>query len=136
MKKLILISIAAAAALLTSCSKDAEVNAFIAELDATTNEIVSKIDANPSAAGVADAQKAFDARKPELTAKWNEIKDAVGAQVSADTKKKLEESVANNMKALTEASMRNMMKMAADKEASVKFQRLLTDYGKTFQPSA
>ena len=136
MKKLILISIAAAAALLTSCSKDAEVNAFIAELDATTNEIVSKIDANPSAAGVADAQKAFDARKPELTAKWNEIKDAVGAQVSAETKKKLEESVANNMKALTEASMRNMMKMAADKEASVKFQRLLTDYGKTFQPAA
>lgn len=135
MKKLILISIAAAI-LLTGCSKDAEVNAFIAELDATTNEIVSKIDANPSAAGVADAQKAFDARKPELTAKWNEIKDAVGAQVSADTKKKLEESVANNLKALTEASMRNMMKMAADKEASVKFQRLLTDYGKTFQPSA
>jgi len=136
MKKLILISLAATAALLTGCSKDAEVNAFIAELDSATSEIVAKIDANPSAAGVADAQKAFDARKPELTAKWNEIKDAVGAQVSAETKKKLEESVANNMKALTEASMRNMMKMAADKEASVKFQRLLTDYGKTFQPAA
>ena len=136
MKKIILISIAATAALLTGCSKDAEVNAFIAELDSATNEIVAKIDANPSAAGIEDAQRAFDARKPELTAKWNEIKDAVGAQVSAETKKKLEESVANNMKALTEASMRNMMKMAADKEASVKFQRLLTDYGKTFQPSA
>lgn len=136
MKKIILISIAATAVLLTGCSKDAEVNAFIAELDAATKEIVAKIDANPSAAGVEDAQKAFDARKPELTAKWNEIKDAVGAQVTAETKKKLEESVTNNMKALTEASMRNMMKMAADKEASVKFQRLLTDYGKTFQPSA
>lgn len=136
MKKIILISIAATGVLLTGCSKDAEVNAFIAELDAATKEIVAKIDANPSAAGVEDAQKAFDARKPELTAKWNEIKDAVGAQVTAETKKKLEESVTNNMKALTEASMRNMMKMAADKEASVKFQRLLTDYGKTFQPSA
>lgn len=132
MKKLTIISILSLAALLTGCSKDAEVNAFIAELDSATNEIVAKIDANPSSAGIEDAQKAFDARKPELTAKWNEIKDAVGAQVSAETKKKLEESVANNMKALTEASMRNMMKMAADKEASVKYRRLLEDYSRTF----
>ena len=132
MKKLTIISILSLAALLTGCSKDAEVNAFIAELDSATNEIVAKIDANPSSAGIEDAQKAFDARKPELTAKWNEIKDAVGAQVSAETKKKLEESVANNMKALTEASMRNMMNMAADKEASVKYRRLLEDYSRTF----
>jgi hypothetical protein len=132
MKKLTIISILSLAALLTGCSKDAEVNAFIAELDSATNEIVAKIDANPSSAGIEDAQKAFDARKPELTAKWNEIKDAVGAQVSAETKKKLEESVTNNMKALTEASMRNMMKMASDKEASVKYRRLLEDYSRTF----
>jgi hypothetical protein len=132
MKKLTIISILSLAALLTGCSKDAEVNAFIAELDSATNEIVAKIDANPSSAGIEDAQKAFDARKPELTAKWNDIKDAVGAQVSAETKKKLEESVTNNMKALTEASMRNMMKMASDKEASVKYRRLLEDYSRTF----
>ncbi len=117
-------------------SKDAEVNAFIGELDGTTQEIVAKIDANPTSAGIDEAQKAFDARRPQLTAKWDEIKTAVGAQVSKDSKQNLEESVRRNMKALTEVSMRNMMKMTADKQASDKFRRLVEDYAKTFAVSS
>ena len=117
---------------LTGCSKDAEVNAFITEFDATTKEIVSKIDANPSSAGLDEAQKAFDAKKVSLKTKWDAIKTARGMQVSADTKKKLEDSVAANMKALTDVSTKNMMKLAADKDASTKFQKLMTDYSSTF----
>ncbi len=123
----------AAVTILSACSKDAEVNAFVQELDAATHEIVTTIDAEPTAAGVEKAQSAFDNRKAQLSDSWIAIKDAVGAQVSADTKKKLEESVASNMQALTAASIRNMMKMAADKEASAKFQRLMEDYSKTFR---
>jgi hypothetical protein len=114
------------------CSKDAEINAFITEFDAATNEMIGKIDANPSAAGIDEAQKAFDGKKASLKAKWDGIKDAVGFQVSADTKKKLEESVANNMKALMAVSTKNMMKLALDKDASAKFQALLKDYQSTF----
>ena len=117
---------------LTGCSKDAEINAFITEFDAATKEIVSKIDANPSAAGVDDAQKAFDGKKASLKAKWDAIKGAVGFQVSADTKKKLEDSVANNMKSLIDVSTKNAMKLATDKDASAKFKALLTDYQATF----
>ncbi len=132
MKNVSLMLLLALAIFAVGCSKDAEVNAFIGELDGTTQELVTKIDANPTSAGIDDAQKAFEARKPELTAKWNEIKTAVGAQVSKEAKQNLEESVRRNMKALTEVSMRNMMKMAADKEASAKFKRLIEDYSKTF----
>jgi len=117
---------------LSSCSKDAEINAFITEFDAVTKDITSKIDANPSAAGVDEAQKSFDSKKASLTEKWNGIKDAVGMQVSADTKKKLEDSVTNNMKALTDVSTKHMMKLAMDKDASTKFQKLLTDFSSTF----
>lgn len=117
---------------LAGCSKDAEINAFITEFDAATKEIVAKIDANPSAAGIDDAQKAFDGKKASLKAKWDGIKGAVGMQVSADTKKKLEESVTNNMKALMDVSTKNMMKLAMDKDASAKFKTLLTDYQGTF----
>ena len=117
---------------MAGCSKDAEINAFITEFDAVTKDITTKIDANPSAAGIDDAQKAFDSKKASLTEKWNGIKDAVGMQVSADTKKKLEDSVANNTKALMEVSTKHMMKLAMDKEASAKFQKLLTDYQSTF----
>lgn len=116
----------------TGCSKDAEINAFITEFNDVTQEIVSKIDANPTAAGVADAQKAFDGKKASLKAKWEGIKDAVGFQVSADTKKKLEDSVASNMKALVGVSTKHMLKLAADKDASAKFQALLKDYQSTF----
>ncbi len=127
-----LVIVVAILLLVTACSKDAEINAFITEFNDVTQEIVSKIDANPSAAGVADAQKAFDGKKASLKGKWDGIKDAVGFQVSADTKKKLEDSVANNMKAIMGVSTKHMMKLAADKDASAKFQALLKDYQSTF----
>lgn len=136
MKKLIIFSTFIFSICSAGCSKDADVAAFISELDAATKEIVTTVDSDPTSAGVDRAQRSFDARKPALTAKWNAIKDAVGIQVSGDTKKKLEDSVKNNMKALTDVSLRNMLKMTTDKEAGQKFQRLLTDYGKTFQTSA
>ena len=134
MKKVALFITAMLCLGLTSCSKDAEINAFITEFDAATKDIVAKIDADPSAAGIDAAQKSFDAKKVSLKAKWDAIKEAVGFQVSADTKKKLEDSVANNMKALMDVSMKNAMKMAMDTKASEKFKTLLTDYQSTFAP--
>ncbi len=132
MNKLNLLLVIGCLAFVMGCSKDADINAFITEFDAVTKEMVSKIDADPSGAGIADAQKAFDGKKASLKAKWDGIKDAVGFQVSADTKKKLEESVANNMKSLMAVSTKNMMKLAMDKEAMSKFQALLKDYQSTF----
>lgn len=132
MNKLSLFLIAAVCLGLAGCSKDAQVNAFIAEFDATTKEIVSKIDANPTAAGIDDAQKAFDAKKSSLKEKWDAIKSAKGFQVSADTKKKLEDSVAANMKSLMDVSNKNMAKMAADRDAGAKFQKLMTGFSSTF----
>ncbi len=132
MKKVTLTLIVLLCLALVGCSKDAEINAFITEFDAVTKDITTKIDANPSAAGIDEAQKSFDSKKASLSEKWNGIKGAVGMQVSADTKKKLEDSVANNTKALTEVSTKHMMKLAMDKEAMGKFQKLLTDYQSTF----
>jgi 4-alpha-glucanotransferase len=119
---------------LAGCSKDAEINAFITEFDATTNDIVQKIDANPTSAGVDDAQKAFDAKKASLTAKWDAIKDAKGFQVSSETQAKLKDSVEKNMKALMDVATKNAMKMAMDKDASTKFQALIKNYQATFTP--
>lgn len=132
MNKISLFLIVAFCIGLTGCSKDTEVNAFITEFDATTKEIVSKIDANPSSAGVDEAQKAFDAKKASLKAKWDAIKSARGMQVSADTKKKLEDSVSANMKSLVDVSTKNAMKLATDKDAATKFQKLMSDYSATF----
>lgn len=118
---------------LIGCSKDSEVNAFITENDGVMKDITSKIDANPTAAGVDDAQKSFDAKKGDLKTKWDAIKEARGAQVSADVQKKLNDSMQNNMKTLTDVATKNAMKMATSEGASAKFQKLMQDYGDTFK---
>lgn len=133
MKKVTVFLIAVFCLALVGCSKDAEVNSFITENDAVMKDITTKIDANPSAAGVDDAQKAFDAKKDSLKSKWDAIKEARGAQVSSEVQKKLNDSMAENMKQLTDVSTKNAMKMAMDKDAMTKFQKLMTDYGNTFK---
>jgi hypothetical protein len=136
MKKLTLFLLIACCFCLAGCSKDAEINAFITEFDSTTTEMIQKIDSNPSAAGIDEAQKAFDGKKASLKAKWDAIKDAVGFQVSADVKKKLEDTVTKNMSALTQVSTKHMMKLAMDKDATTKFTALLKEYQGIFTPPA
>lgn len=116
------------------CSKDGDINAFITELDGVTKDIVSKVDASPNESGVDAAQKSFDAKKPELKAKWDAIKDAVGFQVSADTKKKLEDSVKANTQSLMDVSLKHGMALAMDDGAMPKFEKLLKDYQAIFTP--
>ena len=118
---------------LVGCSKDAEVQAFITELDTTTNEMVSKIDANPNSAGIDQAQKAFEAKKDSLKTKFDAFKDARGVQVSADMQKKLVDSATANGKSLSDVMTKNMSKISQDKDAMPKFQKLMKDYADTFK---
>lgn len=113
---------------LTGCNKDAEVNAFVAENKAVIKDIVAKIDADPSEKGVAEAQKAFDAKKDSLKAKWDAIKDARGAQVSADVQKKLNEEVPADMKMLTDVQQKHMQKLASSGNAMNNYVKLVQDY--------
>jgi hypothetical protein len=113
---------------LTACSKDAEVNAFITENHAVIEDIVKKIDANPSEAGVDEAQKSFDAKKAGLKAKWDAIKDARGAQVSSDVQKKLNDSVAADMKMLQDIQTKHASKLAGDGDAMDKYVKLVQSY--------
>ena len=133
MKKITLFLLAVFCLTLVGCSKDAEVEAFITEWDATTSEIVKKIDENPSAEGVDEAQKVFDGKKDSLKTKWDAIKTARGMQVSEATQKKLNESADKNMKAIMEVSTKNAMKLGSDPEAANKFKKLMNDYGDTFK---
>jgi predicted metal-dependent hydrolase len=108
---------------LTGCNKDAEVEAFIAENSAVIKEIVSKVEANPTEAGVDEAQKAFDAKKAGLKTKWEAIKDAREVQVSKDVKKKLDDTVLADVKKLTD-----VVQKLSDQEAVDKFKKLFESY--------
>jgi hypothetical protein len=123
MKKVTLLLLVVFCLGLTACSKDAEVNAFISENHSVIEDIVKKVDADPSEKGVDEAQKSFDSKKAGLKAKWDAIKDARGAQVSADVTKKLNEGVAADMKMLSDVQSK-----ITDVEASQKFAKLVQDY--------
>lgn len=128
MKKLTLLVIVFAFLSLTGCSKDAEVNAFTAEFEATTKEMASKIEASPNAAGVDGAQKSFDSHKASLTAKWDAIKDVVGFQVSADTKKKMEDGVKSSMTELTGTITKHALELGSDEATSNKAMKLMDNF--------
>jgi len=132
MKKIALFLIVMFCMSLTGCSKDAEVNAFIAEFDSTTKQLISKIDADPTAIGIDNAQKAYDGKKAALKAKWDAIKDAVEFQVSADTKKKLGDTVKKNMDDLVAVATKHAETIGSDENAGDKFKKLMDDFASMF----
>lgn len=133
MKKTAVILLAIFALGLTGCNKDAEIDAFLTEFEATTAEMAKKIDENPSAAGVDDAQKAFTAKKPALQEKFDAIKNARGFQVSEGKQKEMTERVTKSAMSLADVSRKHAMKLAMDKDAMTKFQNLMKEYGETFK---
>jgi hypothetical protein len=133
MKKITIILLAAFCLMMVGCSKDAEINAFIAENHTVIEDIVKKIDANPSEAGVDEAQKSFDGKKAGLKTKWDAVKDARGVQVSSETTKKLTESMTSDMKMLTDVQQKQGTKLAQDGEAMNKFVKLVQEYAGMFK---
>lgn len=109
---------------LVGCSKEAEVEAFMTEMNGVTNEMIQKIDVGD----IDGAQKAFDAKKADIKAKWDGLKTARGFQVSEATRKKLEDSLKKNGSDLTSAMTRNAMKFATDKSKVDKLQNLIKEY--------
>ena len=128
MKKIALFLMVAFCLCLTGCNKDAEFNAFITENRAVIDEIVKKIDSDPSEKGVEEAQKSFDAKKDSLKAKLDAIKTARGAQVSTEVQNKFNTEVPADMKKLTDVQQKHMQKLATSGDAMNKFFKLIKDY--------
>lgn len=129
MKKITLFLVLAFCLTMVGCSKDGEIDAFLTEWDSVTNDMVQKINAGD----IDGAKTAFDGKKESLKSKWAGVKDARGFQVSADSKKKMEESMKKNMSSLTGAMTSNMIKFATDKAKSDKLRALITEYGEIFK---
>ncbi len=106
MKKLILLTVLTFCVAFAGCSKDGEIDSFIADFEGVTKDMTAKIEAGD----VDGAKKAFAAKKDSLKASWDGIKGARGFQVSEESKKKLMESVTKNISALSGAVMKGAMK--------------------------
>lgn len=134
MKKVMLFLFAIVCLSLSGCNKDAEIDAFVSELNMVTKEMVEKIEANPTVATIDDAHQALIAKKPGLKAKWKGIKNAIGLQVSFGKRKEIEDSVANNIASLTNIASKNNWESGHDPDAAQKFEALMEEYRSIFEP--
>jgi hypothetical protein len=114
---------------LTGCSKDAEVNSTLAELDTFTTELVKKVEAAPNpSAGVDEAQKLFDSRKADLTAKMQSLKGLRGYQVSEETKQKLSSSMLESAKRVAGLQIKYINVSVRDPAFKAKMDKLTKDF--------
>ena len=129
MKKLLIFTVILSCAALLGCSKDAEINSFITEFEAATQEITTKLDAGDIEA----ARKTFDDKKESLKTSWDSIKGARGFQVSKETQTSLTESVTKNVTALGVAAGKAKIRSMSDKDKTEEIDKLLNEYRDIFQ---
>ena len=115
-----------------SVNKDAEVTAFVSDMDKVTNEITSKVNSSPTAAGVDEAQKALDAKKADLKARYDKLKELRGYELSEQVTKKLTDSITKNMETVANLQIQNVEKTVSDEAFGKKMNKLYTDYNSIF----
>jgi Tfp pilus assembly protein PilP len=116
------------------CRQDAEIESLVAELHAFSEELVQKVQSAPSpSAGVDEGQRLMDARKAELRAKVAALKGVRGFQVSAETKRKMTETLTRDALKVAGLQMRYVGVSVRDPAFKAKLDRLVRDYTEIFK---
>lgn len=115
-----------------SANKDADVKAFMTDVDKITNEITTKINSNPTSAGVEEAQKILDGKKSDLKSRYNKLKELRGYELSEPVMKSFTESVSKNMESVADLQIKNAEKTITDEVFGKKLNKLYTDYNAIF----
>ena len=134
LKRFTILALLLACLTLSGCKKDAQINTVVAELDSFTNDLVKKVESAPNpSAGVDDAQKYFDSKKADLTAKIATLKDIRGYQVSEDTKKKMTASMVDDAKRVAGLQIKYLATSMRDPAFKAKLEKLTRDYQNLFR---
>jgi hypothetical protein len=115
-----------------ACKKDSDVNSTMADIHAVTDEVVKRVNASPTVAGVDDAQKYWDSKKADLKSKWEDVKKVRDAQVSEDTKKKMAESYLKDSMAIKTLTIKHMGVSIRDTAFKSKLDSLVKEWEVTF----
>jgi xylose isomerase len=134
MKNTIFIFAILLAAAFSGCgvNKDAEVKAFVTDVDQLTTEIVRTIDAKPGA-GVDEAQKMLDARKDKLKTEFEKLKKLRGYELSREMTEQLTEALTKNIATIASLQIKYAEKSATDIHFGKKLDKLATDYNSIFE---
>lgn len=114
---------------LATCNRDGEVNAILATIDSFTTELVSRIEAtgNPST-GVDEAQKYFDSRKDEVSAKMDALRRLRESQVTDATKRRITSSLVDDASKVGNLEIKYVSRSMNDPTFKTKLDKLVKDY--------
>jgi len=114
---------------LATCNRDGEVNAILATIDSFTTELVSRIEAtgNPST-GVDEAQKYFDSRKHEVSAKMDALRRLRESQVTDATKRRITSSLVDDASKVGNLEIKYVSRSMNDPTFKTKLDKLVKDY--------
>ena len=133
MKRIIVGLLVLTSFMFAACSKDAEVGSFISDSDKLANDIVQKVKATPTAAGIDEAQKTLDGKKADIKAKYESLKNVRGFQVKSETMKQLTDSVTKNITAVNSLKIDLMTATMNDKALSDKLDKLIDEYNALYK---
>lgn len=128
MRKLFLFIVLVSSMSVIGCNKDSEVKTFLTEFENVTKEMTARLNEGD----ITGAQKVFADKKEGLKAGFDSFKNAREMQVSDETKKEMETTVMENVKALSEAATKAAFS-SGDKAKAEEIQALLKDYVSIFQ---
>jgi uncharacterized lipoprotein YehR (DUF1307 family) len=133
MKSTLFVLIFTLVAALSGCGvkKDADVKSFIADIDQMALDISRAVDEKP-ATGVDRAQQLLDARKPELKAKFQTLKDLRGYQISEDTTKEFSDAVTRNVEKVGNLQIKYAEESAENAKLGQKLTKLADDFNSIF----
>jgi hypothetical protein len=134
MKSTLFVLIVALVAALAGCGgvkKDADVKSFIADIDQVALDIARAVDEKPES-GVDRAQQLLDNRKPELKAKFENLKDLRGYQISEGTTKEFSEAVARNVEKVGNLQIKYAEKSLDNEKFAQKLTKLADDFNSIF----
>lgn len=133
LQKILIAVFLAATLVFTACSRDNDFNAFMSDFDKLTDDIVKKVNDNPTSAGIDEAQKILDSKKVEMKKKIDDLKTARGFQVSGDTIKKFEKNMLDNGNKIVGLMTKNMGAAVKDPQFMDKMKRLTNEYTSMLQ---
>lgn len=113
-------------------NKDAEVNIFVADVDKLAGQIVTKVNADPTASGIDEAQKILDKQKSDLKARYDKLKELRGYELSEAVMKKFTDSVAKNIETIGGLQIQHAEQTVGDEAFGKKMNKLYTDFNSIF----
>jgi predicted component of type VI protein secretion system len=113
-------------------NKDAEVDTFVADMDKLAGQIVTKVNANPTASGIDEAQKILDKQKSDLKARYDKLKELRGYELSEAVMKKFTDSVAKNIETIGGLQIQHAEQTVGDEAFGKKMNKLYTDFNSIF----